>query len=73
VKPDLFPNEVAKSVWMLFLVEHMNALDCAVVGNPLAEPPSTGRSNRMGGGLTTLDRRYVEHLDSLLREGPRRE
>jgi hypothetical protein len=33
----------------LFSVEHTNTLDCAVVGNPLAEPPSMGRSNRLGG------------------------
>jgi hypothetical protein len=73
VKSDLVPSGVAKSVLMLFSVEHTNALDRAVVGNHLTEPPSTGRSNRMGGGLTALDRRHVENLDSLLSEGPRRE
>jgi hypothetical protein len=57
----------------LFLVEHTNALDRAVIRKQLAETPSTGRSNRLGGGLTSLDRRDVESLDSLLREGPRRE
>jgi hypothetical protein len=35
---------------MLFPVEDTSALDRAVVGNPLAETPSTGRSNRLGGG-----------------------
>jgi hypothetical protein len=54
----------------LFSVEHTNALAHAVVGNPLAEPPSTVRSNRLGAGLTALDRRHVENLDSLLQEGP---
>jgi hypothetical protein len=73
VKPDLVPSGVAKSVLTLFLVEHTNALDCAVVSNQLTETPSTGRSNRLGAGLTALDRRDVESLDSLLREGPRRE
>jgi hypothetical protein len=33
----------------LFLVEHTNALDRAVIRNPRAETPSTGRSNRLGG------------------------
>jgi hypothetical protein len=33
----------------LFSVEHTDALDRAVVGNQLARPPSTGRSNRLGG------------------------
>jgi hypothetical protein len=33
----------------LLLVEHTSALDRAVDGNPLAELPSTGRSNRLGG------------------------
>jgi hypothetical protein len=33
----------------LFSVEHTNALDRAVVENPLAELPSTGRSNRLWG------------------------
>jgi hypothetical protein len=70
VKPDLFPSGVAKSVLTLFLVKYMNALDCAVVKNPLAEPPSTCQSNRLGGGLTALDRRHVENLDSLLRGDP---
>jgi hypothetical protein len=57
----------------LFPVKHTNALDRAVVRNQLAETSSTGRSNRLGAGLTALDRRDVESLDSLLREGPRRE
>jgi hypothetical protein len=35
-------------------------LDRAVVGDPLVEPPSTGRSNRLGGGLTALDKTHVE-------------
>jgi hypothetical protein len=61
------------SLVLALLVEHTNVLDRAVVGNPLDEPPSTGRSNRLGGGLTALDKRHVENLDSLLREGPRRE
>jgi hypothetical protein len=39
-------------VLTLLLVKHTNALDRAVVRNPLAEPPSTGRSNCLGGGLT---------------------
>jgi hypothetical protein len=39
---------------MLFPVEHTSALDRAVVGNPLAETPSTGRSNRLGGGSNRL-------------------
>jgi hypothetical protein len=74
VKPDLVPSGVAKSVLTLFPVEHTSALDRAVVGNPLAETPSTGRSNHLeGAGLTALDRRDVENLDSLLREGPHRE
>jgi hypothetical protein len=55
----------------LFPVEHTSPLDRAVVGNQLAETPSTGRSNRLGGGLTALDRRDAENLDSLLQEGPR--
>jgi hypothetical protein len=58
---------------MLFSVEHKNELDHAVVGNPLVELLSTGRSNRLGGGLTTLDMKNAENLDSLLREGPHRE
>jgi hypothetical protein len=58
-------------VLTLFSVEHTNALDRAVVGNQLAELPSTGRSNRLGAGLTALDRKNAENLDSLLREGPR--
>jgi hypothetical protein len=33
----------------LFSVEHTNALDRAVVENRLAELPSTGRSNHLGG------------------------
>jgi hypothetical protein len=45
----------------LFPVEHTSALDRAVVGNQLAELPSTSRSNRrVGGGLTTLDRKNAE-------------
>jgi hypothetical protein len=57
-----------------FLVEHTSALDRAVVKNSLVELPSTGRFNRLGGrGLTALDRKNAENLDSLLREGPRRE
>jgi hypothetical protein len=44
VKPDL---GVAKSVLSLFPVEHTSALDHAVIGNALAKPPSTGRSNRI--------------------------
>jgi hypothetical protein len=68
-----FPSGVTKSVLTLFSVEHTNALDHTIVGNPLVEPPSTGRSNCLGGGLTALDKRHVENLDSLLREGPRRE
>jgi hypothetical protein len=73
VKPDLFPSGVAKSVLTLFSVRHTNALDRVVVGNQLTGPPSPSRSNRLGGGLTALDRRNAENLDSLLREGPRRE
>jgi hypothetical protein len=56
-----------------FSVEHTNALDRAVARNLLVELPSTGQSNRLGGGLTALDRKNVENLDSLLQEGPRRE
>jgi hypothetical protein len=56
-----------------FLVEHMTALHHVVVGNPLAETPSTGRSNHVGGCLTALDRRITENLDSLLQEGLHRE
>jgi hypothetical protein len=67
------PSGVAKNVLTLFSVEHTNVLDRAIVGNHLAEPPSTGRSNRPGGGLTALDRRHVENLDSLLGEGPHQE
>jgi hypothetical protein len=37
----------ASKLLMLFSVEHTNALDRAVVGNQLAGPPSTGRSNRL--------------------------
>jgi hypothetical protein len=37
-----------------FSVEHTNALDRAVVGNPLAELPSTGQSNRLGGRSNRL-------------------
>jgi hypothetical protein len=57
----------------LFVVEHTNALKRAVIRYQLTETPSTGRSNRLGGGLTALDRRNAESLVSLLREGPRRE
>jgi hypothetical protein len=57
----------------LFPVEHTSALDRAVIGNPLAELPSTGRSNRLGAGLTALYRKNAENLDSLLWEGPHRE
>jgi hypothetical protein len=32
----------------LFLVEHTNAVDRAVIRNQLAETPNTGRSNRLG-------------------------
>jgi hypothetical protein len=56
-----------KGLYVLTLssVEHTNALGCAVVENSLAEPHSTGRSNRLGGGgLTALDRRHVENPDS---------
>jgi hypothetical protein len=60
-------------VLMLFMVEHTNVLARAVVGNPLAEPPGTGRYNRLGADLTAFDRRHVENIDSLLWEGPRRE
>jgi hypothetical protein len=42
------PSHGKRFLLMLFSVEHTNALDRAVVGNPLAEPPSTGRSNRLG-------------------------
>jgi hypothetical protein len=59
-------------VLTFFPVEHTSALDHAVIGNQLAETPSTGRSNHLG-GLTALDRRDAENLNSLLREGPRRE
>jgi hypothetical protein len=45
MKPDLSPVE---SVLILFSIKHRNALDREVVGNPLAEPPNTGRSNRLG-------------------------
>jgi hypothetical protein len=50
----------------LFLVEHTRALDGAVVGNHLGEISSKC-------GLTALNRRDVENLESLLREGPRQE
>jgi hypothetical protein len=50
----------------LFLVEHTCALDRAVVGNHLGEISSKC-------GLTALNRRDVENLESLLREGPRQE
>jgi hypothetical protein len=36
------------SVLTLFSVEHTNALDRAVIGNTLAELPSTGQSNHLG-------------------------
>jgi hypothetical protein len=35
-------------VLTLFLVEHMNVLNRAVIRNQLAETPSTGQSNRLG-------------------------
>jgi hypothetical protein len=54
----------------LLLVQHTNALDRAIVGNPLAESPCTGRSNCLGGGLTALDKWHVENVDSLLRRDP---
>jgi hypothetical protein len=38
----------------------------------LIEFPSTGRSNRLGAGLTALDRNVAENLRSLPREGPRK-
>jgi hypothetical protein len=60
VKPYLVPSGVAKSVLKLFPVEHTSALDRAVVGNPLAELPSTGQSNRLGVGLTALDSKNAE-------------
>jgi hypothetical protein len=71
--PHHFSLKSKYTLLTLFLVEHTNALDRAVITYQLAETPSTGRSNRLGGGLTALDRRDVESLDSLLREGPRRE
>jgi hypothetical protein len=40
--------------WRFFLVEHTNALDRAVIRNQLAETPSTGRSNRLGGRSNRL-------------------
>jgi hypothetical protein len=49
--------ESESGAWLLltlFSVEHMNALDRAVVGNPLAEPPRTGRSKRLGGRSNRL-------------------
>jgi hypothetical protein len=57
-------------VLTLFPVEHTSALDRAVVRNQLTETLSTGRSNRLGAGLTALDRRDTENLDSLLRRDP---
>jgi hypothetical protein len=42
--------DLLRSLLTLFPVEHTSALDRAVVGNQLAELPSTGRSNRLGGG-----------------------
>jgi hypothetical protein len=39
-----------------FSVEHTNALARAVVGSPLAEPPNTGRCNRLGGRSNRLGR-----------------
>jgi hypothetical protein len=38
----------------LFSVEHTNELDRTVIGNPLVELPSTGRSNRLGGQYNRL-------------------
>jgi hypothetical protein len=78
----LFVMQLSTSTWAgvlicelltLFPVEHTNALDRAVVEYQLAETTSTGRSNCLGAGLTALDRRDAENLDSLLREGPRQE
>jgi hypothetical protein len=48
VKTRSLPSGVAKSVLTLFSAKHTNALDRAVIRNPLAEPPNTGRSNRLG-------------------------
>jgi hypothetical protein len=42
------PSHRKRFLLTLFSVEHTNALDRAIVGNPLTEPPSTGRSNRLG-------------------------
>jgi hypothetical protein len=56
-KNHIFPSGVAKSVLTLFLVEHMSVLDHAVVGNPLVETSSIGRSNRLGGGSNRLGQR----------------
>jgi hypothetical protein len=39
----------ANPVLTLFSVEHTGTLDSAVVRNQLAETPSTGQSNRLGG------------------------
>jgi hypothetical protein len=47
-------NIRVSDVLPLFTVEHTSALDHAVVGNPLTELPSTGRSNRLGGGSNRL-------------------
>jgi hypothetical protein len=52
-------------VLTLFPVEHTSVLDRAVVEYHLVEFPSTGRSNRLGGSLTALDRNVVENLRSL--------
>jgi hypothetical protein len=54
VKPDPLPSGVAKSVLTFFPVKHTNALDRAVVRNQLAETPSMGRSNRLGGRSNRL-------------------
>jgi hypothetical protein len=42
--------DLLRSLLTFFPVEHTSALDRTVVGNQLAELPSTGRSNRLGGG-----------------------
>jgi hypothetical protein len=54
----------------LLLVQHSSALDCMVVVNQLVETSNTGRSNRLGGCQTTLDRGVAENLSLILREGP---
>jgi hypothetical protein len=63
-----------KGLYVLTLssVEHTNALGCAVVENSLAEPHSTGRSNRLGGS-NRLGQEARRKPRFLLREGPHRE